>query len=65
VSLGITCGFDTGSVAYPCSCHVTAMFDGRKPDDVQVATVETDVPSSSVSEGVTKGSEGRTGKAVV
>jgi len=41
------------------------MFDGRKPEDVHVATVETDESSISVPEDVTTGVEGRTGKTVV
>ena len=53
---------ETDTAASPCSCQVTAMADGRKPEDVHVATVETVVVSISVPEVVTRGSEGRTGK---
>lgn len=61
---GDTLGLSTGSVAYPCNCQVTAMVDGRKPDVVHRATVETDVLSVSVLDGVSTGMKGRTGKNI-
>ena len=59
--LGDTMGLDAGTAASPCSCQVTTIVDGRKPEDEHVATVDSVVLSASVPDDVTTGLVGRTG----